>query len=237
MYNNVFIVLEDNFLMPSEKLNFGFDIGKKDLDERLKFSTQIPQGFNVIPLKRLHEVTGIVPMKREEMEAFIRHIPLVSAKDVLPYKDARISRHMSGPHGLYVPQTFILRSKLISILEGLDNLYNDFCFPSLTKRTSHYVLGRDDRERNVAGVYFPPLVEIIDGGNIALLFDGNHRMALCGIGSSSETILIKNSSVEPPYKGIPWHKNFVDEKPPLEKRYIQFNKDLLKDFDYVGIDG
>ena len=86
-------------------------------------------------------------------------------------------------------------------------------------------------------MYFPPLVEILNGESIALLFDGNHRMALCVVGASSETILIKGSSVAPPYSGIPWHRNFVDEKPPVNQRYVDFNPTLFKDFGYVGIDG
>jgi len=221
----------------SEKLNKGFDIQIGDLEDRIDFLTQIPEGYQVIPLKKVVKVEKIVPLRKEEVEAYIRHIPLMSSKDVLPYKNAEISRHMSGPHGLHVPQKFILRSKLMSILEGLDNLYEGFSFPSLSKRTAHYMFGKDDSERNVVGVYFPPLVEIINGGNIALLFDGNHRMALCGIGASSETLLIKGSLTSAPYTGIPWHRNFVDEKPPLEKRYVNLDMSLLKDFDHVGIDG
>jgi len=188
-------------------------------------------------LRGIKKIERIVPFKEEETEAYIKHIPLMSSKEVFPFKDAKILRHMSGPHGLYVPQTFILRSKLTSILEGLDNLYQGFSFPSLSKRTAHYVLGKDSSERDVAGIYFPPLIEIINGGNIALLFDGNHRMALCGIGAASETILIKGSLVSPPYTGVPWHRNFVDEKPLLKDRYVNLNPSLLKDFDYVGIDG
>lgn len=221
----------------SEKLNHGFDIKKEELDNRVEYLTQIPRGYSVVPLKQIKTVEGISALKDDEMEAYLRHIPLVKSKDVFPYKDAEISRHMSGPHGLHVPQTFIMRSKLTSILEGLDDLYNSFTFPSLSKRTAHYVFGEDDSRRKVAGVYFPPLIEIINGGNIALLFDGNHRMSLCGIGASNETILIKKSSVSPPYTGMPWHRNFVDEKPPIPERYLKFNPSLLKDFDYVGIDG
>jgi|TARA_Y100000034_G_C6863027_1_gene393009 hypothetical protein len=219
----------------SEKLNKGFNIKKKELDARIQFETQIPRGYKIIPLKELVSAEKIIPMKTDEIEAFLRHIPLMNSPEIFPYKNAEICRHMAGPQGLNVAQRFILRSKLISILEGLDNLYEGFQFPGLLKRTAHYVIGRDSEERKVGGVYFPPLLEIV--GESALLFDGNHRMSLCGTGSASEILLIKKSSVNPPYSGIPWHRNFVDKKPPLLERYVDFNPTLLKDFDYVGIDG
>lgn len=221
----------------SEKLNQGFDIEKEDLERRIEFLTQILDGYHVIPLREIVKADRIAPLKNGEMESYLKHIPLTNAPGVFPFKDAKISRHTSGPHGLHVPQTFIMRSKLTSLLEGLDDLYQEFTFPCLSNRTAHYVFGKDASERDSVGVYFPPLVEIIEGGNIALLFDGNHRMALCAVGASSETLLIKGSSVHPPYTGIPWHRNFVDEKPALEDRYVNFDLSLLKDFGHVGIDG
>jgi len=221
----------------SEKLNKSFDIEKGVLDRRLEYSTQIPEDYHVVPLNMLRETERIVPLRNGEMQSYLRHIPLEKSRDVFPFRNAEIYRHISGPHALHVPQTFIMRSKLLSLLEGLDKLYKDFEFPPLASRTAHYVFGKDDSQRNVAGVYFPPLVEIVNRADIALLFDGNHRMALSAIGAPFQTLLIKGSSVSPPYSGIPWHRNFVDEKPPVGERYVNFDQSLFKDFGYVGIDG
>jgi len=220
-----------------DKLNEVFDIEKGDLEQRIEIATQIPEGYNVIPLKMVKKVEQILALRTEEVEAYLRHIPLQESRSLFPFKDAHIKRHISGPHGLHVAQTFILRSKLTSLLEGLDDLYQDFDFPCMAKRAAHYVIGRDGQGREVVGVYFPPLVEIINGESVALLFDGNHRMALCAVGASSETLLIKGSSVSPPYSPIPWHRNFVDKKPPISERYNNFDPSLFKDFGYVGIDG
>lgn len=220
----------------SEKINKGFNIEKKVLDERIDFSTQIPEECRIVPLKQIKRTEKIEIMNLGEMEAFLKHIPLMESKDIFPYKCATISRHISGASGLHVSQTFAQRTKLLSILEGLNSLYDGFCFPGLSRRPSHYLFGTDFEGRKVAGIYFPPLLEIV--GEQALIIDGNHRMALCeGIGTTSETIIVKGSSVKPPYTGIPWHNNLVDEKPPLSERYVDFNPSLLKDFDYVGIDG
>ena len=221
----------------TEKLNKGFNIKKQTIDERIEYETQIPQGCYVVPLKMLSSTERIVPLRTDEMEAYLRHIPLERAKGVFPFKNAKIQGHTSGPHGLHVPQTFIQKNKILSLLEGLDNLYTEFEFQSLAQRTAHYVFGRDESGREVVGVYFPPLIEIINSKDIALLFDGNHRMAISSAGAPFETLLIKGSVVAPPYSGMPWHRNFVDGKPPVNKRYVEFNPELFKDFGYVGIDG
>ncbi len=222
----------------SEKLNKGFDIPKEELEERIGFSTQLPDGINVVPLRQIRRTQSVVVMSNEEMNSFLRGVPLISAKDIFPYKTADISKHTSGANGLCVAQKFIQRSKLLSLLEGLNPLYDGFCFPGLAHRQAHYVIGFDREDDMVAGVYFPPLLEIV--GIQALLIDGNHRQSLCGsVGTPIETVIIKGSSVDPPYKGVPWkHQKFVDEKPfHLSERYLDFNPSLLKDFDYVGIDG
>ena len=221
----------------SEKLNFGFDIPKDELESRIHYNTQIIPGYNIVPLKHLVNIDKLVALKKEEVEAYLRHIPLEKDKGFFPFKDAEICRHQSGPHGLHVPQTFILRSKLVSLLEGLDDLYMDHAFPCLAQRTTHYAFGEDASGRKVVGIYFPPLVEVIDGGYIALLLDGNHRMALGGVGASFETLLIKKSTGRPPYSGIPWHRNFVDEKPPIVERYIDLDMDWFRDFGHIGLDG
>ncbi len=222
----------------SERINKGFNIGKEELDDRLGFTTQVPEGYHVVTLKEIENSEDVVIMGIEEMESYLRRIPLISSGDIFPYANATFVRHVSSSNGLHVPQRFVQRSKLISIIEGLNPLYDNFCFPNLCKRPAHYVFGLDSEERRVAGVYFPPLVEIGAHTTQALLIDGNHRMTLYeGVGATGETILIKGSSVDPPYSGIPWHSRFVDEKPPLSERYVDFNPVLLKDFDHVGIDG
>jgi len=222
----------------SEKINKGFNIKKAELDDRIEFKTQIPRGYRVVTLKEIETSKKVVPMTVEEMEAFLEHIPLMASKDICPYSEADFSQHLSGSNGLHVPQRFVQRSKLLSILEGLNPLYKGQCFPQLSGRTAHYIFGLDSEKGRVAGVYFPPLIEVASVGTQALLIDGNHRMTLCeSIGASSQTILIKGSSVNPPYGGVPWHDRFVDEKPPLSERYVDFNPSLLKNFDWVGIDG
>lgn len=222
----------------SEKINHDFRIEKDDLDSRLGYETQIPKGYVVVPLRKVVQARRIIPLEIREMEAHIKHIPLIASRDIFPYANSKIMPQTVTPQALHVAQTFVLQSKLISIMQGLDSLYTSLCFPGLGRRTVHYLLGEDLDGNQVCGTYFPPLVEILNGEGNQLLFDGSHRTAICGkVGRTTESITIKGSSVDPPYEGVPWSVNIVNEKPPIEKRYVNFNRSLLKDFGHVGIDG
>ena len=221
------------------RLNKGFNIERGELNRRLEYQTQIPPGYFVVPLKGIEKAEDIVVMPDKEMEAFLRHIPLIESPDIFPYKDARFFQHRTSTKGLVTPQRFIQESKIISILKGLGEngpLYKGFGFAGLSHRHAHYVFGKDEQGRDVCGVYFPPLIEVI--GENALLFDGNHRTLICcESGGTTESVLIKGSSVKPPYGSIPWHTTYVTEKPPIKERYVDLVPALFKNFDWVGIDG
>lgn len=218
-------------------LNNGFRIARGELEERIGSHVSFPEEYEyVVPLKEI--IKALLPpiiLSKEEISSFIKSMPLVASPDIKPFEKAEISFYNTDPRSLYTPQTFVLGTKITNMLNAFDTLYHDFNFPSLANRPAHYIVGLNKEEERVVALYVPPLVE---QNKHDLLFDGNHRSTICGgVGAPHSVIGIRGSTVKPPYRGVPWKMNIVDKKPSLEKRYIDFNPALLKDFAYVGIDG
>lgn len=219
----------------AERLNKGFEISLGELESRIGHFVDVPKDYGIfIPAKKIVNIEGIQIMKKEELYSFLRNIPLVEDKSVRPYFNAEFNMFSLDPSVALMHQKFILESKLLSLLK-VDALYFSFAFNRLSTRPPHYIWGLNEDSEKRSAVYLPPLVE---HNSHPFLIDGNTRSTLCeSVGSTIMALGIRGSSVDLPYSGVPWDPQIVKEKPPVKERYHDFNPDLLKDFEYVGIDG
>jgi len=221
-----------------EKINQEFKIPKDELQERINHELSSLDDYGIIvPLKSIFQINFIMAMPISELESILRNIPLLSDKDSKSYEKSNFKFFRMDPGSARMIQTFILEEKLLNFQKDFSNLYKDFCFPGLSKMTSHYVMGRNSKLENVTGIYVPPIVEYRkeDG---PVLIDGTHRGTIVHeAGTTTEVIEIFNPALPLPCDSIEWHKNIVKVKPPIEKRFVNLDKKYFKDFGYVGIDG
>lgn len=190
----------------------------------------------VVPPRQIKFVKDLAVMKKKDLVALIGSIPLIKDHSVRPYDKCEVQFCDIDPKRLNVPQTFLLDRKLLFFLNGFGDFLGDFCCNSLSKLHAHYIFGNDMCGVPSVALYLPPIIERRERED--LLIDGNHRSCICGrAGTTISSVVIRNPSIEPPYTGIPWHTHIVAEKPPYYERYVNFNPALLKDFNYVGIDG
>jgi len=216
-------------------LNESFCIEREEFFQRT--GLDLPFDYSqVISPRQMNKVSRMIVMEKSELEVLMRSIPLVEDHSAMPYDGVEIQYCDIDPKRLHVPQTFLLDSKLLFFLNGFGKFYERFCCNPLSKLQPHYFTGQDNRGVPSLAIYLPPIIERRERED--LLIDGNHRSCICGrAGTTITSIVARNPVVDPPYTGIPWHTNIVSIKPPLAERYVNFNPALLKDFNYVGIDG
>ena len=221
-----------------EKINLEFKIPKDELQERVSnYLSSLDDYGTIIPLKSIFKIDFIMAMPIEELKSLLRNIPLLGDADSKSYEKSDFKFFRLDPGSSRMVQTFILEEKLLNFQTDFSNLYRGFCFPGLSKMTSHYVMGRNSELEKVTGIYVPPIVEYRkEEGSV--LIDGTHRGTIVHeAGTTIEVIEIINPSLPLPYDSIEWHKNIVKVKPPIEERFKNLNRKYFKDFGYVGIDG
>ena len=221
-----------------EKINSGFRIPKEELEGRASNYLSLLDDYGtIVPLKSIFKIDFIMAMPVEELKSLLRHIPLFEGIDSRSYEKSDFKFFRLDPGSLRMVQTFILEEKLLNFQTNFSDLYHGFCFPGLSKMTSHYVMGRNSQLEKVTGIYVPPIVEYRKEEG-PVLIDGTHRGTIVHeAGTTIEVIEIINPSLPLPCDSIEWHKNIVKVKPPVEERFRNLNRKYFKDFGYVGIDG
>ena len=126
------------FLMKSEKLNEAFRIPRGELEERIgsKLSSNSFDYQEIVPLKCLEFIENMAVLRTDVLDALIRSIPLEDKTNgvVYPYEDADISVFRIEPRGLRVAQTFVLKEKVLSIMEAFqDKILEPFSIKGLSK--------------------------------------------------------------------------------------------------------
>ena len=221
-----------------EKINSGFRIPKEELEGRVSNYLSLLDDYGtIVPLKSIFKIEFIMAMPIEELKALLRNIPLMGNEEAKSYEKSDFKFFRLDPGSSRMVQTFILEGKLLNFQTNFSSLYQGFCFPGLSKMTSHYVMGRNSQLEKVTGIYVPPIVEYRkEEGSV--LIDGTHRGTIVHeAGTTIEVIEIINPSLPLPCDSIEWHKNIVKVKPPVEERFRNLNRKYFKDFGYVGIDG
>jgi hypothetical protein len=226
----------------NENLNRGFDIPLGELEEKIGagINRDLQRYGRIIPLKEISRINHIAYFKEDVFDALIRKIPL-RGTDIFPYKDSRIKTFNRDSEGLEIGQTFVLRKKILSIMEafskGKGHLFEGFISNGLSKMTPLQVYGVDMEGNRAIAFYVPSIVEIHNDS--AILIDGIHRATICNAGgTSTKAIHIQDVNAKLPFDPILWGSaEMVDVKPPINERYVNLRKEFFRDLSAVGIDG
>lgn len=236
--------------MNYQRLNPVFDIPLENLEDKLGFSINGDyDGYRrIIPLREIKKTEGIALFKFEIFNALIKKIPLRSTgKEIIyPYKNANISVFEREPQGMRIGQKFVLKEKLISMMEELsttnnEGVFRDYIAKSLSKMHPVQVYGRDANGEKAIAFYIPPIIEI--HGNDAVLIDGAHRSYICSAaGTPINAVHISGNPKYPitplPFDPISWQDTkIMDKRPAIESRYKNLRKEFFRDLSAVGIDG
>ena len=220
----------------SENLNRGFDIPLGELENLLSMEINGNlEGYNrIIPLRDMAQVNSISCFKDEVFYSLIRNIP-IKGTNTMPYANSNIRVFDRGFEGLEVGQTFLLESKILSIMKNLSGkgLLGNFMIGGISNMLPLQIYGRDSDEKKAIAFYIPPIVEKHD--DEAILLDGMHRTHICGTaGSAIKAVHISKVGVELPFKPISWKDtNVVNTKPDIDKRYINLRTEFYRDLSAV----
>lgn len=223
-----------------QKLNERFRIERELIEEQL--GVRLDHNFEgykeVIPLREIVEIEHVGHFRREALESLIRHIPLRrEGEKIFPYAEARIENYGIEPKGLMVGQTFVLETKILSIMSNFNKLFEDYVVKGISKMPPVQVYGKDVQGKKVMAFYIPPIVERHEQKNI--LLDGIHRSMICSsAGTTICPVYVSQVTFPLPFEPISWKEvKLMTEKPPIEERYINLQPALFRDLGYVGIDG
>ena len=194
----------------------------------------------VVSLRDFKKVFQIQAMPREYLLRLLKNITLTGDNKEKPFKGCSFELLRSDPNGLLVGQTFVLRKKYQKILEEFPSVFGNFCVTrGIAKLTAQIVLGEDVQGKLAIAHYIPPIIETSKGTHSPILLDGIHRNFLAkNVGTTMETILIRNVKVPFPADPVEWSRiTVVDEKPIPDERYFNLRPELFRDLKSIGIDG
>lgn len=225
--------------MSSDKLNLPFDYTIQEIEAKvgLRINGSLEGYQRVIPMRAIKDIRNITFFEKETLEALIRNIPLRGDPLNYPYKNARIEVFGREPKGCDIGQTFILKSKLISLLWDVEKTFSKFIVKGLSKMPPAKIYGLDAEGNPAMAFYIPPIIEI--HRNKAVILDGIHRNCVCkGAGTTMNTVHISEIDIPLPFDILNWKDaQLMDEKPPIEERYINLKKEYFRDLNAIGIDG
>jgi hypothetical protein len=225
--------------MNGDKLNLPFDYPTEEVESKIgfKFNEDLYGYDRIIPLRSMKFVKRMAYFERDTFEALIRNIPLRGDPSVYPYKKARIEVFGREPKGCDVGQTFILESKLISLICDVEQTFSRFFVKGLSKMPPVTVYGADANGEKAMAFYIPPIIEIHQ--NQAVILDGIHRNCVCkGAGTTINSVHISEVDVPLPFDIIRWKDTQVmKEKPSIEQRYVNLRKEYFRHLGAIGIDG
>lgn len=226
--------------MTETKLNYRFEIPLERIEETLKYSINGDlSGYDLVIAPRdLICVSNITFMTEKVLEGLIRNIPLRNEQEkVFPYANSEIRVFGREPKGLDLGQTFVSKRKILDIMENLQRGLFEGFVTGFSKMPPVIIYGEDRERRKAIAFYLPPFVEI--HGDYAVLIDGIHRNSIChSAGTTMNSIHISKIGAPLPFDPIPWKQvKFVDEKPPIEERYVNLRKEYFRDLTAIGIDG
>ena len=228
--------------MIEEKLNSPFDIPIEQIEDMIGMAINGDlSGYDrVISPRALKDITNITYFRGDIFEALIRKISLRDRTNgiIYPYENSKIRVFEREPKGFEIGQTFIMSSKILSIMNNLERVvFGRFVTKGISKMPPAQIYGIDREGKKAVAFYIPPLVEV--HGDNAVLIDGIHRSYICGsVGTTINAIHICNVGVKLPFDPLEWENaSLMDEKPPIEKRYVNLNQDLFRDLGAIGVDG
>ncbi len=191
----------------------------------------------VVSLRDIERVRHILVMRTDYLESLLANVVLEGDREKRVYLGCEIERMRIDPTQLMVGQTFVQRSKYRAILENLPNIYRGFQINHGAKCTALIFYGVTKQGDFGVAHYIPPLIE--RHNDHLVLLDGVHRNFVTkGAGTTIESIVISGIKTPFPCDPVSWDcVRPVDEKPPRNERFRNFNQNLFRDLQFVGIDG
>jgi hypothetical protein len=226
--------------MTEEKINFRIHLPVEALEEKIGASVNgvLPQYKTIVSPRDIERIEGVFVLKKETLQALIRHIPLRGDPNHFPYKNSIIEAQVSEPDQLRIGQTFLSRQKVFDIMTNLPaGICKEYGMSGFGGMPPLEVYGRNSEELPVIALYIPPIIEVHDYRPV--LLDGIHRSFISrGAMSTIKAIQVSKVDAPLPFTPITWGScSPVYEKPPKNKRYHDLNMDLFRDLTAVGIDG
>lgn len=215
-------------------------ISRSDFESRtgLKTPSLSVEINKIVPLKEIICVEDLKIMSEHYLDRLLRSAILEGNPSVQPYKDAVIEHHRMDPTSLRIAQTFIERKKYQRLIEVVSGLFSGFCTnKGFAKCTALIVIGKtNESEEKVMAHYLPPLLEIHE--TQPCLIDGTHRNYITGsIGTTIESVIMRNVFKPPCIFGLWKDVRVVDEKPPRNERFHNLDPYYFRNLGYSGIDG
>lgn len=194
----------------------------------------------VVSLREIHSIVEISLMSNDYLKALLSNVSLLENPSIKPYNDCEIYRCRVDPSDLMLGQKFVMRDKILSILDNMQTLLNSggFSLGGFAKIQPLVVYGqmKGNTEDLFAAFYIPPIVEELGSGKV--LLDGTHRLYMAkGVGTTVEVVVIKNPKTEIPFTPHSWNVKQFEVKPPKEERYLDLKPRFFRNLTGIGIDG
>lgn len=223
----------------TEHLNPEFSIPLSTIEEKLGMHVngELKAHDLVIPLRSLTKVSHAQLFNTAVFEGLLRNIPLRGTSEK-PYAHSEIRVFRREPIGMDVGQTFVLKEKLLALIEALQrNFFAEIFTGGLSRMNPMIFYGEDSQCRKALSFYIPPLIEIHK--NRAVLLDGMHRNYIIkSAGTEVNAVHISNVSVALPFEPIAWSQvSMVEKRPEISKRYHALQTQYFRDLTAIGIDG
>jgi len=187
----------------------------------------------IVSLREIISICEITLMEEDYLKALLYNVRLAGS-NTYPYRDCKIYLCRTDPNELILGQTFVLKSKLMSILTDVQKIFRS----GFAKIPAYKVYGTiSGKEGLYLAHYVPPIIEEHSGNKVSI--DGTHRQFLTrGVGTTIETVVVRCPKTPLPFGLTEWG-NIVpcDVKPEKTKRYVDLRPEYFRDLSSVGIDG
>lgn len=204
--------------------------------ERLRGVSEIQA---VVSPRDMKQIDGVALMPEWYRDQLLRCVTLTGDGAERLYENATMSLSMVDPNRVRLGQRYVYRSRYMSIIECLPDLFKRFSMvPGFSRMPMSIMFGQDADGRPVIGNYLPPIVEV-HNGHLELM-DGCHRGYLGRqAGHAVEMLVIEGVSMPFPCETRDWsHVVMLDKKPDhVEDRFWKLNRELFRNLKHLGIDG
>jgi len=217
--------------IPLELFSDRTGIGRNDLKVPWEGVTQ------VVSLRSIVKVYSVQFMTDEYLGRLLHSVTLAGDADIQPYAGCKIGAFIFEPGIVQVAQTFVERAKYQALLENFGKVFMGLSsIPGIARLPAVVVIGKTVDGFVGLANYVPPIVEFNTGLHLT---DGTHRNFIAlGLGASTCGIAIEGVDVPFPCQVLNWSEvKVVNEKPPLEERFISLQPNLFRDLKSIGIDG
>jgi len=216
-------------------INPKFKFCKEEFEDNLelKLGSELSYDY-IVPARDIINIKNISLIHQDNLYKILREVK-IKGTDHKPYKNSCFDIYRIAPRGIKIGQTFILKEKIYE-LHQFSNFAEKFSIGGFSKMPPLLIYGENDYQERCCAIYVPPIVE---EHSDPVLLDGIHRSCETKVADTTQMYLyIKRVDTPLPFKPNGWDMmKYVDERPPINERYIDLDISLFRDLSVVGIDG